>query len=80
MKGEICEDSKQQNFKSIKRMQKAWKWGTNKYVCPHSVTILWCLSYEQPNAEVNEPHIVALENLSGLWKLGYPTLVDYNQY
>ena len=31
------------------------------------------------NAEVNEPHILASEELSRLWKPGYPTLVDYNQ-
>ena len=70
---------KDKKSKSIKRMQKAWEWGKNEYICPYSVTILWCLSYKKPNAEVNEPNILASEELSGLWKHGYPTQVDHNQ-
>ena len=53
--------------------KRAWEWGTNEYVCPNSVTILWCLSQKQPNAEVNESHILASEELSKLWKPGYHT-------
>ena len=79
MKGAIQGDSKGQKSKIIKRMQNVWEWGTDEYTCSHSVTIMWCLSHKQPNAEVNEPHILASEELSGLWKPVYPTLVDYNQ-
>ena len=47
MKGAIREESKQNKSKSIKRMQKEWEQGTNKYACPNLVTLLWCCYREK---------------------------------
>ena len=55
-----------QKFESIKRMQKACERGAQEYTCPNPVTILWCPKQNQPNEEVNESHILALEDLSRL--------------
>ena len=44
------------------------------------VTILWCHSRKKPNTEVNESHILAPKELSGLLKPGYHTPWDYNQW
>ena len=55
-----------QKSESIKIIQKAWERRTNKYICPNPVTVPWYPSQQQPNAEVNESHILAFEELSRL--------------
>ena len=71
---------KKKKLLSIKRMQKEWEWGTNKYICPNSVTIFQCHSQKKPNTEVNESHILAPKELSKLLNIGYHTPQDYNQW
>ena len=46
----------------------------------NSVMIMWCHDQKKPNTEVNESHILAPKDLSGLLNPGYHTPRDYNQW